>query len=53
MIADLSRSHQKAQRSSVLIRDRMQIRVHDVFCLLDQAAWIPFFSRRLEAVRCA
>ena len=52
-ITHLSRNHKRAQRSSVLIRDRMQLRVRAAFYLPGQAAWIPFFNRRLEAVRCA
>lgn len=53
IIADLSGCHEEAQRSSVLIRDRMQLRIHATFGPTDQAPWIPFFNRRLEAVRCA
>lgn len=53
IIADLSCCHEKVQRSSVLIGDRMPLRVHAAFCPSDQAGWIPFLSRRFEAVRCA
>lgn len=42
VITDLPRRHEEAQRTSVLIRDGMQLRVHT-----------PFFSPRLEAVRSA
>ncbi|OAJ66120.1 hypothetical protein A0123_03247 [Gluconobacter cerinus] len=45
--------HEEAQQSSVLIGDRMQLGIHTAFGATDQAAWPPFFSRRLEAVRCA
>jgi len=41
--------HEKAQRSSVLIGDRMELGIHTAFGATDQAAWIPFFNRRLEA----
>ena len=53
IITGLPRRHEEAQRSSVLIGDGMQLRIHTAFCATDQATWIPFLSRRLGAVRCA
>jgi len=45
----LSICHEKAQRSSVLVGDRMQFGVHVPFGAI---AWVSLFQRRLAAVRC-
>lgn len=43
IITDLSRSHEKAQWSSVLIGDGMQLRIYTAFGTTNQAARISLF----------
>lgn len=51
--ADLPGGHEEAQRPPIRIADGVQFGVHAAFRAADQAAEIPFFTRRLDAVRCA
>ena len=53
VVADLARRHEEAQRAAVRIGDGMELGVHAAFGAADQAAEVPFFTRRLDAVRCA
>jgi hypothetical protein len=45
--------HEEAQGPPVCIADGVQLGVHTAFRAADQAAEIPFLTRRLDAVRCA
>jgi hypothetical protein len=53
VVADLPGGHEEAQRPLIRIADGVQFGVHAAFRAADQAAEIPFFTRRLDAVRCA
>jgi hypothetical protein len=43
--------HEEAQGPPVCIADGVQLGVHAAFRAADQAAEIPFLTRRLDAVR--
>lgn len=51
IVADLSRSREEAERSSVRICDRVQLGIHAAFRAANKAPEIPFLIRRLDAVR--
>ena len=53
VVADLARGHEEAQGAAVRIADGKELRVHAAFGAPDQALEIPFFTRRLDPVRCA
>src|SRR5690606_1256618 len=53
VIADLAGRDEEAQRATVCISHGVQLRVHAALGPADQAAEIPFFTPRLEAVRWA
>ncbi|SCW95442.1 hypothetical protein SAMN02927924_04715 [Sphingobium faniae] len=53
IIADLPSSHEETQRTAVCIGDSVKLGVHAALGAADQAAHIPFFTRRLDAVRWA
>ena len=51
VVADLPGGHEEAQGAPVCVGDGMKL--HAAFGAPDQMAAVPFFTRRLEAVRCA
>ena len=51
VVAYLPSGHEEAQRATVRVSDGMQLGVQAAFGAPDQAAEIPLFTRRLEAVR--
>jgi len=51
VIADLASRDEEAQGAAVGIGDGMELGVHTALGPSDQAAEIPFFTPRLEAVR--
>jgi hypothetical protein len=53
VVADLASGDKEAQGAPVRIGDGVELGVHAAFGAPDQAAEIPFLTRRLEAVRCA
>src|SRR3546814_192629 len=53
VIADLASGHEEADGTAIRIGHGMQLGVHAAFCAPDQASRTPFFTRRLDAVRCA
>ena len=53
IIADLSSGDEEAQGAAMGIGDGVKLGIHAALRASDQAAAIPFFTRRLEAVRCA
>lgn len=53
VIADWSRRGEEAQRAAIGVGDGVKLGVHAALRASDQSAEIPFFTRRLEAVRCA
>ena len=53
IIADLACGHEEAERAPLRIRHGMKFGVHAAFGAADQASRIPFFTARLDAVRCA
>ena len=53
VVADLPGGHEEAQWAAVRVGDSMELGVHAAFGAADQAPEIPFFNRRLDAVRCA
>jgi len=53
VIADLACGDEEAQGPTIGIGDRLKLGVHAALGAPDQAPKIPFFTRRLEAVRCA
>ena len=53
VIADLPGGHEEADRTTVRIGHSMQLGIHAAFRAPDQASRAPFFTRRLDAVRCA
>jgi hypothetical protein len=53
VVADLARGHEEAQGTPPLIGESMKLRVQTAFGASDQPPKIPFFTRRLDAVRCA
>ena len=53
VVADLTGGHEEAQGATVRVGDGMELGVHAAFRASDQAAEIPLFTRRLDAVRCA
>lgn len=53
VVADLARRHQQADRTPVCIGHGVKLGVHAAFGASDQPPETPFFTPRLEAVRCA
>ena len=53
VVADLTRCHEEADGPSVRIGHGVKLGVHAAFRASDQSPETPFFTRRLEAVRCA
>ena len=53
VVADLACGHEEAQRATVRIGNGMELGVHAAFGAAYQAPEIPFFTARLDAVRCA
>src|SRR3546814_7421504 len=53
VIADLASGHEEADGTAIRIGHSMQLGVHAAFRTPDQASRTPFFTRRLDAVRCA
>ena len=53
VIAHLACGHEELQRPSLGIGDGMELGVQAAFRALDGPSAPPFFTRRLEAVRCA
>lgn len=53
IVADLTGGREEAQGTAVGIGDGMKLGVHTAFGAADQASEIPFFTARLDAVRCA
>ena len=53
IIAALTSGYEETEWASIGIGEGMQLRVHAAFCAPDQTSRPPFFTRRLEAVRCA
>jgi len=53
VIADLTCRYEETDRATIRIGYGMELGVHAAFCASNQAARTPFFTRRLEAVRCA
>ena len=53
VIADLPGGHEEADRTTVRIGHGMQLRIHAALRATDQASRPPFFTPRLDAVRCA
>lgn len=51
VVADLPGGHEETQGAAVRVSDGMELGVHAAFGAYDQAAEIPFFTRRLDAVR--
>ena len=49
----LARRHEQADRTPIRIGHGMKLGVHAAFRATDQSPEAPFFTRRLEAVRCA
>ncbi|KIT98689.1 hypothetical protein QU38_02915, partial [Staphylococcus aureus] len=45
--------HEEAQRAAVGVGDGMELGVHAAFGAADEAAEVPLFTARLDAVRCA
>jgi len=53
VVADLASGHEQADGASVGIGHGMKLGVHAALGASDQPPEAPFFTRRLEAVRCA
>ena len=53
MVADLAGGHEEPDRATFRISDGMQLGVHAALGSADLASAPPFFTHRLEAVRCA
>src|SRR3546814_211256 len=53
VIADLPGGHKEADRAAICIGHGMKLGVHTAFRAADQASRTPFFTPRLDAVRCA
>lgn len=53
VVADLASGHEEAQGAAVRVGNGMELGVHAAFGAPYQAAEIPLFTRRLDAVRCA
>jgi hypothetical protein len=53
IVADLARSHEELEWAAPGIRDGVQLGIHATYGSPDQSATLPFFNRRLDAVRCA
>ena len=53
IITDLTSGHEEAERATVSIGDCVQLGVHAAFGATDEPLEAPFFTRRLDAVRCA
>lgn len=53
VVADLARCHEQADRASIRVGHSVQLGVQAAFGASDQPPETPFFTPRLEAVRCA
>lgn len=53
IIADLACGYEEADWATVRIGDGVQLGIHATLRAPDQASSFPFFTRRLDAVRCA
>ena len=53
IVADLSSGHEQVERASQAVTDGVQLSVHADLGPAYQAATPPFFTPRLDAVRCA
>src|SRR3546814_13292744 len=53
VIADLPGGHEEADRAAICIGDGMKLGVHAALRAADQASRTPFYTPRLDAVRCA
>ena len=53
VIAYLASGREKSERATVGIGDGVELRIHAAFGATDQPPEAPFFTRRLDAVRCA
>lgn len=53
VVADLACCHEQADRASVCVGHSVQLGVNAALCASDQPPETPFFTPRLEAVRCA